>query len=95
MKKKNSKKRSGTDCAYLASDDNKTIDYSDIPALEDSFWRTAQVRLPVKKESVTIRLDKDLLSWFRASGQGYQTRINAILRSYMKTALGPHAVREK
>lgn len=49
----------------------------------------------VEKNGDTIRLDKDLLSWFRASGQGYQTRINAILRSYMKTALGPHAVREK
>ena len=95
MKKKTSEKRSGTDWAFLASDEDGKIDYTDIPKLDDGFWRTAHVRLPVKKVSVTLRLDKDLLSWFRASGQGYQTRINAILRSYMKTAPVPHAVREK
>ena len=95
MKKKTSEKRSGTDWAFLASDEDRKIDYTDIPKLDDSFWQTAHVRLPVNKESVTLRLDKDLLSWFRASGQGYQTRINAILRSYMRNAPAAQAVREK
>ncbi len=47
------------------------------------FWKTAKVVLPVRKEIVTMRLDADLLRWFRRE-RGYQTRINAILRAYMQ-----------
>lgn len=39
--------------------------------------------MPQVKETMTIRLDADVLEWFRRQGKGYQTRINAILRSYM------------
>jgi uncharacterized protein (DUF4415 family) len=39
--------------------------------------------MPVKKLSVTLRLDRDVLQWFRRPGRGYQTRINAVLRSYV------------
>lgn len=46
------------------------------------FWKDARVVMPKRKEAITIRLDADLLAWFRRR-QGYQTRINAILRSYM------------
>ena len=49
---------------------------------DDEFWKTAEVVLPHRKEVVTMRLDADLLAWFRQQ-RGYQTRINAILRSYM------------
>ena len=49
---------------------------------DEAFWKTAKVVLPTPKEIVTIRLDADLLRWFRQH-PGYQTRINAILRSYM------------
>jgi uncharacterized protein (DUF4415 family) len=52
-------------------------------ATDNEFWKTAEVVMPVPKEIVTIRLDADLLRWFRQQ-RGYQTRINAILRSYMK-----------
>ena len=52
------------------------------PTNED-FWKDAKIVLPTRKEVVTIRLDADLLAWFRQQ-RGYQTRINAILRSYMK-----------
>jgi uncharacterized protein (DUF4415 family) len=46
-------------------------------------WKdTITVELPESKEQVTLRLDRDVLRWFRASGRGYQTRINAVLRSY-------------
>ena len=46
-------------------------------------WReTITVELPESKEQVTLRLDRDLLRWFRTQGRGYQTRINAVLRSY-------------
>jgi uncharacterized protein (DUF4415 family) len=46
------------------------------------FWRGAKVVFPKPKKIVTMRLDADLLDWFRTS-PGYQTRINSILRAYM------------
>jgi uncharacterized protein (DUF4415 family) len=49
----------------------------------EAFWKTAKVVLPESKEIVTMRLDADLLRWLRRE-RGYQTRINAILRAYMK-----------
>jgi uncharacterized protein (DUF4415 family) len=48
-----------------------------------TFWKDAKVILPTRKAVVTMRLDTDLLDWFRRQ-RGYQTRINAILRTYMK-----------
>ena len=50
----------------------------------DAEWlRNAMVLRPATdKEPVTVRLDSDMLMWFRKQGRGYQTRINAILRSY-------------
>jgi uncharacterized protein (DUF4415 family) len=50
---------------------------------DEVFWKDAKVVLPRRKEVVTMRLDADLLEWFRQQ-EGYQTRINAILRAYMK-----------
>jgi uncharacterized protein (DUF4415 family) len=49
---------------------------------DDNFWKSAKVVMPTPKEIVTMRLDADLLRWFRQQ-RGYQTRINAILRAYM------------
>jgi uncharacterized protein (DUF4415 family) len=50
---------------------------------DEAFWKDAKVVMPVPKEIVTMRLDADLLRWFRQQ-RGYQTRINAILRTYMR-----------
>ena len=47
------------------------------------FWKQAKVVLPQPKKTVTIRLDADLLGWLRRQ-KGYQTRINAVLRTYME-----------
>jgi uncharacterized protein (DUF4415 family) len=55
----------------------------DAHATDAAFWKSAQVVLPTRKEVVTMRLDADLLRWFRRE-RGYQTRINAILRAYMQ-----------
>ena len=82
MKKNDSRKKSGTDWAFLASQSDAGIDFSDIPRLTPDFWKKAEVRMPLKKTSVTLRLDQDVLAWFRGLGRGYQTRINAVLRSY-------------
>jgi uncharacterized protein (DUF4415 family) len=55
----------------------------DIIGTDEDFWKTAQVVLPQRKPTITIRLDADVLAWLKDQGKGYQTRINAILRSYM------------
>src|ERR1700722_1150243 len=46
------------------------------------FWKKAKVVLPQSKQTITMRLDADLLKWLRRQ-KGYQTRINAVLRTYM------------
>jgi uncharacterized protein (DUF4415 family) len=56
------------------------------PANDPGFWERAEVVYPATKERVTLRLDRDVLAWFRSQGQGYQTRINAVLRAYMAAA---------
>jgi uncharacterized protein (DUF4415 family) len=55
----------------------------DIIATDEDFWKNAQVVLPQRKPTITIRLDADVLAWLKDQGKGYQTRINAILRAYM------------
>jgi uncharacterized protein (DUF4415 family) len=54
----------------------------DVHPTDEEFWKGAKVVMPRRKEVVTMRLDADLLEWFRQQ-EGYQTRINAILRAYM------------
>jgi uncharacterized protein (DUF4415 family) len=62
----------------------RPIDYSDIPELPDDFWTQHP---PVKRENkrlVTLRLDADVLAFFRRHGRRYQTQMNAVLRAYME-----------
>ena len=61
---------------------DKNIDYSNIPELDDNFWANAVLEYPEKKKPVTLRLDAEVLDWFRSLGKGYQTRINSVLRSF-------------
>lgn len=63
---------------------DKDIDFSDAPRLRKSFFAKATLRLPRRKPTVTIRLDPDVLNWFKRQGPGYQTRINSVLRMYME-----------
>jgi len=67
------------------------IDFSDIPKLDKSFWKNAKLTLPIPKDRLTIRVDHDVVEWLRNQGSGYQTRINAILRSYMMAQHDQHA----
>jgi uncharacterized protein (DUF4415 family) len=76
-------KASKTDWERLAKMDDQNVDTSDIPELGEDFFRRAELRVPVKK-AVTIRLDADVLEWFKGQGVGYQTRINQLLRQYMQ-----------
>ena len=67
---------------------DEDIDDSDIPKLDESFWKHATLTVPEPKDRLTIRLDHDLVQWLKKRGSGYQTRINAILRSYMNAQTG-------
>ena len=67
----------------LAALPNDQIDYSDIPELDDDFWANAKVVMPKAKEKITIKLDPDVLEYFRKDGPGYQTRMNAVLKSFV------------
>lgn len=63
----------------------RKIDFSDIPETDAAFWAHARVKLPEPKEGVYLRIDPEVLRWFRKKGRGYQTRMNAVLRSYMES----------
>ena len=62
-------------------DDPDWLDFIDVD------WSDATIVHPVPKNAVSIRLDSDVLDFFKASGRGYQTRINAVLRHFMKEKL--------
>ena len=78
------KKASKTDWKRLSEMDDSAIDTSDIAALDESFFQQAELRTP-SKQPVTLRLDADVLTWFKEGGQGYQTRINQLLRRDMES----------
>ncbi|MGB1109118.1 MAG: BrnA antitoxin family protein [Gammaproteobacteria bacterium] len=77
-----------SELAALKAKPGAEIDTSDIPAIED-FSRAVRGRFyrPVKQQ-VTLRLDADLLAWFKQQGGKYQTRINAVLRDYVEKQSG-------
>jgi len=69
----------------IAAMPDDEIDFSDIPKPNDEYWAHAVLIEPKpRKELVSIRLDSDILEFFRSSGPGYQSRINAVLRLWMK-----------
>lgn len=88
MSEKTTSKKFGTDLERLREQRDEEIDFSDIPSISPERFAQAIVRegleQPSRKRQVTLRLDEDVLEWFRAQGRGYQTRINALLREYMK-----------
>lgn len=81
------KKKSQTKWKKLKAMKDSQIDFSDIPPLQPHFFKNAKLRLPQAKQTVTMRLDPDILDWLKKQGKGYQTRINAILRMYIEAQL--------
>jgi uncharacterized protein (DUF4415 family) len=67
---------------------DQSIDYSDIPETSADFWANAELKMPVRKDRITMRIDADVLVWPRSDGKRYQSRINAILRQYMDAHAG-------
>jgi uncharacterized protein (DUF4415 family) len=62
---------------------DEAIDTSDIPELDDHFWETAKMVTPISPKAVSLRLDSDILNWFKSQGKGYQSMINNVLRIYV------------
>ena len=63
------------------------IDTSDIPEMDEEFFATARLVMPsgTSKKAVSLRVDEDVLDWFKAQGKGHLSRMNAVLRAYMLT----------
>ncbi len=53
-------------------------------SLGEEFWKSARVVMPVGKTSVHLRVDSDVVDWFKARGKGHLTRMNAVLRAYVE-----------
>lgn len=63
---------------------DEDIDYSDIPELDDEFWKNAVLVPPRGTTPVTLRVKDTVLEAFKADGKGYQTRMNAVLEAYVR-----------
>jgi len=77
------KKRSRTDWAKIKAMKDRDIDLSDAPELDDDFFAGATL-WPGKKKQITLRLDPDVVDFFKTKGRGYQSSINAAIRRYME-----------
>ncbi len=98
MSKKNISSKSRTELERLAKMKDSDIDLSDIPEISLEKFAKAVIRKglkPVpKKSQVTLRIDADVLEWFKGTGKGYQTRINTLLRTYMEESQSSSHQRE-
>ena len=88
MKKRVTTKRSETDWKRIDALSDKDIDKSDVPEVSPEMFARGLVRRGLKptsrKQQLTIRVDGDVLDWYKRQGQGYQTKINSLLRAYME-----------
>ena len=81
------RRKSMTDLKRLRELTDEEIDASiknDPDWSEDWNWGDAVLVIPPKKKPISIRVDEDVLDYFKAEGAGYQRRMNAVLRSYME-----------
>ena len=88
MKKDATLNKSLTDWARVDALTDEEIDFSDSPEITPEMFAKAVVRQGLKSKSkkmqLTLRVDSDVVTWFKEQGQGYQSRINALLRAYME-----------
>ena len=69
--------------AVAAMPDDR-IDTTDAPYLPDAVWMKAATELPHTKQQITLRIDAEVLDFFKHTGARYQSRMNAVLRSYVE-----------
>ena len=88
MNKKPTLQKSETDWARLDAMTDEEIDFTDIPRTSPEFWANGIVRKGLKpvvrKNQLTLRIDQDVIEFFKEEGRGYQTKINQLLRAYME-----------
>ncbi len=84
MIEKDIKNKSKTDLKRLRELKDEDIDTCDIPEIDESFWKTAELGSPLRKKLISLRLDSDLIEWFQGQGKGYQTQINQVLKTFME-----------
>ena len=88
MRKKPTSRKSETDWKRIDAMKDEDIDFSDIPEITPEMFAHAVVRRNFKpiprKKQLTLRVDSDVVEWYQKQGPGYQTRINSLLRAYMK-----------
>ena len=65
-------------------EDQTSPDAPEAESLGAEFWNSARVVMPAGKTSVHLRLDSDVVEWFKANGKGHLTRMNAVLRAYVE-----------
>lgn len=73
-----------TDWTRIDEMTDEMIDTSDIPPLDEAFFANAKLRMPKQQVSVTVSVDPDVLAWYKAQGDQFQSRINAALRIYVE-----------
>lgn len=83
MSARDMRKKSKTDWAKVKAMKDREIDLSDSPELDDHFFAEAAL-WPGKKKQITMRIDPDVLHFFKQKGPGYQSVINSILRRFME-----------
>ena len=66
-------------------EDKTSPDAPEAESLGAEFWKSASVVMPSGKTSVHLRLDSDIVEWFKANGKGHLTRMNSVLRAYVET----------
>ncbi len=88
MKQTSTIKKSETDWERLKAMEDKDIDFSDIPRLTPEQFAKGVLMKGLKpvdrKILLSLRVDQDVLEWFKAQGAGYQTKMNQLLRAYME-----------
>lgn len=88
MNKSHTSNKSLTDWERLDAMQDDDIDLSDAPEITPEMFAKAIVhrslKRPPTKQQITLRLDNDVLEWYREQGRGYQTKINELLRAYME-----------
>jgi uncharacterized protein (DUF4415 family) len=88
------RRKGKTDWARLDAMTDEEIEASiandpDWAEFKDIDWSDAVLVMPPKKKAISIRVDEDVLDYFKSQGDGYQRRINAVLRSYMQQKAKP------
>ena len=94
------RRRGKTDWAALDALTDEEIDASiandpDWAEFKDIDWSEAVLVIPPRKKAISIRVDEDVLDYFKHEGAGYQRRMNAVLRSYVEQKRGPPKRRKR